>query len=81
MPGARPRRGVRDAHPAAAALHLMAVVLGGLRPRLGQVRDLAGVPHPQVSRAGSLGPIGHTGTTSEPTLRNQRYAEPDGGTS
>ena len=31
---------VRDMHPAAGAPHLVPVVLGGLRRRLGQVNDL-----------------------------------------
>jgi hypothetical protein len=49
---ARPWRDVREVHPAAGALHLVPVVPGGLRLRLGQVSDLVGVPYPQVSRAG-----------------------------
>ena len=50
----RLRRGVRDMAAAAGAFHLVPVVLGGLRPRLGQVGDLVRVPHAQVSRAGQV---------------------------
>ena len=60
LPGLR--RGVRDMHPAAGALHLVPVVLGGLRPGLGQVSDLVGVLHAQVAGivqagAASAGPL------------------------
>ena len=50
MPGA-PACGGASAtcRPAARALHFVPVVLDGLRPRLGQVGDLVGVPHPQVA--------------------------------
>jgi hypothetical protein len=40
--------------PAARAPHLVPVMLDGLRPRLGQVSDLVGVPHPQVPGSGRV---------------------------
>jgi hypothetical protein len=52
----RLRQGVRDMHPAARALGLVPVVLGGPRPRLGQVGDLAGVPHSQVAGLSKVPP-------------------------
>ena len=48
------RRGIRDMDPAAAASHLVPVVLGGHGPGLGQVGDLVGEPHPQVSRGSQV---------------------------
>ena len=51
-----PRRGVSDMPAAAGAFHLVPVILGGLRPRLGQVGDLVRVPHAQVSPAGQVSP-------------------------
>ena len=47
-------RGARDVDPAARAPHLMPVMLDGLRPGLGQVGDLVGVPHPQVPGPGQV---------------------------
>ena len=39
---------------AARALHLMPVVLDGLRARLGQVGDLVGVPDPEITGPGQV---------------------------
>ena len=57
------RRGVRDMHLPAPALHGVPVVLGGLRHRFGQVGDLMGVLHAQVTgafqvSAAGTGPLG-----------------------
>ena len=58
MPGAPAASGGASATclAAAGAFHLVPVVLGGLRPRLGQVGDLVGVPDAQVSRAAQVSP-------------------------
>ena len=48
------RRGTRDMHLAARALHLMPVVLDGFRACLGQVGDLVGVPDPEITGPGQV---------------------------
>ncbi len=44
----------RDMGPAARALHLMPVVLDGLRVCLGQAGDLVGVPDPEITGPGQV---------------------------
>ena len=73
------RRGTRDMHLAARALHLMPVVLNGLRACLGQVGDLVGVPDPEITGPGqvcrtrrSLGSA-RTGLSGRPSATASRY--------